>query len=410
MKKHLLILLLSFCAVVLYAQEENKPATPIVQFSGHVRFEAFTDSYESVEGRDGDVYLYPRRANFDANGVDLNKNFQYKMFSGQSRLRAKINGPEAFGAKINGMFEFDLLGLSTNFELTPRIRHLFMNANWGKTQLTLGYTWHPVFAIECYPTVLAMGAALPFNPLSRATQVKVTHKLTDHLIFVGGIFSHSDFRSSGLYTSQRDAGIPDIHGQLKYIDKKFAVGIIGGYRVIRPRIETDANVKTTKTLGSYDVAAFVKVVPVNNLTLKAYGIFGQNTSSYVMTGGFGATQNPALVDDYDYTNVETMAAWFEVSYKYNAWRYGVFAGYSENIGTSADAFYSVASYGRGLNIDNIVRVSPYITYTSGKVMLGLEYMYNSASYQDLATDSWTVTNTDPTVSNNRWQFSTKYTF
>jgi hypothetical protein len=302
------------------------------------------------------------------------------------------------------------MALSTNFELTPRIRHLFMNADWGKTQLLLGYSWHPVFAVECFPAVLSMGAGLPFTPFNRSTQAKVTHKLTDNLIIVAGLFSHSDFRSSGPAGMQRNTGTPDMHGQLKYVNKKIAAGVIGGYRILKPRLTTDNNVVTDTKIGAYDVAAFVKVNATDNLTVKLYGIYGQNMSTFTMIGGFGATQDPTTTDDYDYTNVETMTSWAELTYKYNAWRFGIFGGYSSNLGTTDDAYYSVASYGRGLNINDMIRVSPYVSYTSGKVMVGLEYMFTSATYQDIAADSWTATNTDDVVGNNRIQFSTKYTF
>lgn len=396
------LILMSFLAI---AQEEAEKKDPIVKFSGHIRFESFFDSHESTTSRDGDIYLYPKPAVENADGDDVAAYGQLNMISAQSRLRAKISGPNAFGAKVSGMAEVDFLGKTGGFEQTPRIRHMFMNLKWKTSALTLGQTWHPVFVTECFPQVLGMGAALPINPLSRAPQIKLTLDLSEEIKLVGAAISHLDMKVAGLPVAQQNAVIPDLHGQLKYVSGSLATGIVGGAKFLRPRILTN-NGEITKTLAtSFDVALFAKI-KANDLTLKGYFIYGQNLSNYVMIGGVGAAD---LNDDFEYSNIVGMSTWAELIYKINNVGIGVFGGYAANLGHSGDNYYSLG-LARGENIQNLIRVSPRITLTSGKVMFGLEYLLAGATYGALEADEYKFDSTDDMVINHRIHLSAKYTF
>jgi hypothetical protein len=415
MRKIYFVTLLLALAIVGNAQNEKteKKKEPVVKFSGHIRYEAYFDTYESVYTRDGNIYLFPKRVNFDAQNNDINQHNQLNMLAAQSRVRAKINGPDAFGAKISGMIEVDFLGKMggpvVDFVQTPRIRHMFVKMNWDKLQMIFGQTWHPVFVTECFPSVLGMGAAIPFNPLNRSPQIKATYKLNDNLKVEGALLSYVDFMGAGPRTAQQNAVMPDFHGSFKYINDNLAAGIVGGYRLLKPRLTTVNNIITDKTVGSYDVAGFVKV-KVSGFTIKAYGIYGQNLSPYVVFGGYGADANPTVVDDYGYSNINSMSVWGEVSYKLNSMNFGLFAGYAANLDASGD-YYELTSYSFGGNIDNALRISPRASYTSGKLTFGLEYMMTSATYFDLAGNGkYEAAATDDAVSNNRFYFSATYKF
>ncbi len=414
MRKIYFITLLLALASVVNAQDEKteKKKEPVVKFSGHIRYEAYFDSYMSVYSRNGDVYLYPKRVNF-VNGEDINKNGQLTMLAAQSRVRAKISGPDAFGAKVSGLVEVDFLGkmgAPIDFVQTPRIRHMFVKMSWDKLQLIFGQTWHPVFVTQCFPMVLGMGAALPYNPLNRSPQIKATYKLTDNLQVEGALLSYLDFRSKGPVNAQRDAGLPDFHGSFKYLSDNLATGVVGGYKVLKPRLETDNGNITDKTIGSFDVAAFAKY-KISKLTFKVYGIYGQNLTPYVSIGGYGAAQNPTSVDDYTYSNIVSMNLWSEIMYKVSGkFCAGLFAGYSDNLGTSENSYYDLG-YTLGGNIDKTYRISPRVAFMSGNFMFGLEYMLTSATYFDLAGNGkYEAANTDGAVSNNRFYFSATYKF
>jgi len=410
MNKLLSISLTLLLVNYVYSQEETpEKKEPIVTFSGHIRYEAYYDSYESVTSRDGDFYFYPVPQQLNANGDDIKKYSQFTMLSAQSRLRANIKGPDAFGSKINGLMEIDFLGKASGWEQTPRIRHMFMNLDWGKTQLLMGQSWHPIFVTECFPDVLSMGAGLPFNPLSRAPQIKITRQLTDEFEISGAALSHLDFVSSGPVSAQKNGVIPDFHGTIKYKSNDFIVGIISGYKLLKPRITTAANNMTSKKIGSFDVAGFGKIT-FTKLTLKAYGVYGGNLSAFTMIGGYGAANDPVTNDNYAYSNIMTMGVWGEAIYKIDAIQLGLFTGYSANLGSSKNDYYSLG-YARGEDIHNIFRVSPRVAYTSGKIQIGLEYMLTGATYMQLAANgSYDSASIYKPVLNNRIYFAAAYTF
>jgi hypothetical protein len=96
--------------------------------------------------------------------------------------------------------------------------------------------------------------------------------------------------------------------------------------------------------------------------------------------------------------------------------YGLFFGYQANLGSSEENFFLLVdkdnkpTHTRSANIDNILRVSPRISFTSGKLMFGIEYMMTTATYGSLKADTYEFdTESDPTM-NNRIHISAKYTF
>lgn len=422
--KRIFTFLLLFAVGFTFAQDKKDEIK--VNFSGFIKYNAYYDTYKSVHTRDGDIYLYPLRENLDDDNNDLNANPEFNMLTAQSRVRVKASGASAFGAKINSLIELDFYGINGSLVRTPRIRHAFVNMNWGSTQLLFGQTWHPTFAVECFPQVISMGAALPFNPLNRAPQVRLTHKLSDEIVGLVSLSSHGDMRTPGDANAQKNAVLPDIHGQIKYVTDNFTIGATAGYKLLKPRLsytDTLGNTHgTDKTIGSFDVAAFTKI-KMSDLTVKLYGIYGQNLGAYTMIGGYGAASatnidgNGADYDnDYDYVNINTMAIWGEIMYKIDNIGLGFFGGYSKNLGVKDDIYYRIGA-ARADNIDNILRISPRVTFTSGKMMFGVEYMMTSATYRDLAAGKFeTAKNAagkeliDDAVSNNRIMFTAKYSF
>ena len=410
MKKLFYVLTFVFASPNLFCQDEKQEMKePIIKLSGHIRYDAYFDTHESVAARDGDVYLYPTRQILNGDNEDIKGYNSLNMFAYETRLRAKISGPDAMGAKISGLVEIDFEGRANGHENSPRARHLFMNMDWGQTKLLIGQYWHPTFVTECFPEVIVAGAGAPFQPFNRSTQVALTHKLTDELEVSGAVLSHFDMESMAGSAAQNNAVLPDIHGNIKYKSGNLVTGIIAGYRLLKPRNYTAANAITTEKNGSFDVAAFGKLT-ANDFTFKLYGIYGQEMTPFVMIGGMGAAEDPTLVDDYSYGNINTYAVWSEIIYKLGAIDYGLFVGYTSNIGSSTDDFFMSTSFTRGADIDNIVRVSPRVTYTTGRVSFALEYMLTAATYMTLLGNKYEATQTDDAVINNRIAFAAQYTF
>src|SRR6056297_2163675 len=152
-KIYLLLAAIAFSGFVS-AQESN----PQINFSGFVGYELFYDTYESVDSRDGEVYLYPLPANLDVNDNDLNKNSQIEMLSLSSRIRLGATGFKALGGDVSGMIETDFLGTGQPYTRMLRLRHAIIKVNWESGELLMGQYWHPMFVTSCFPSTIAFGA------------------------------------------------------------------------------------------------------------------------------------------------------------------------------------------------------------------------------------------------------------
>lgn len=415
--RKLLLLFLSviFLPGILISQEtEQKPS---VTLSGFVRYELFFDTYESVDTRDGEVYLYPLRENLDINGDDINNNFQLNMLGLQARPRISAVGPNAFGAKVTGVLEGDFLGVSQADSRMLRLRHGFLKLNWEKSELMMGHTWHPMFVTECFPTTVSMGAGVPFHVLNRAPQVRYTASLGNTMSVMGALLIHGYHKSVGPADAQRNSGLPDTQFQFKFKTDNIFTSFTAGYKFLTPRLETIDGVKTNETIGSFNIAANTKL-SFDPVTIKVEGIYGQNLTHFIMIGGYGAAEDPTVVAnyDYEYTNINTMSVWSDVAFNLDFMEIGVFGGYSSNLGAKGD-YYSLG-YERGRDIKSIFRVSPRVVVKSGKVDFGLEYMLTGATYGDLDATApadplhpeYSFTDTDKPTINNRMIFSARYKF
>jgi hypothetical protein len=408
MRKLLLFVTVLFLPGILLSQETEEKIN--VTLSGYVRYEMFFDTYESADTRDGEVYLYPLRENPDINNNDLNQNFTMNMLGLQARPKIMATGAKAFGAKITGVIEGDFLGVSQADSRMLRLRHGYLNMKWDNVDLLLGHSWHPMFVPECFPATVSMGAGVPFHVLNRAPQARYTVKLGSSISLMGAMLIHGYHKSTGPGNAQRNSGLPDTQFQFKLKTDNVFASFTAGYKFLTPRLVTDSGVKTNETIGSFNVAANTKL-SFDPVTIKFEGIYGQNLTNFIMIGGYGATDNPLLVDDYSYTNINTVAFWSDIALNFDPIEVAIFAGYSSNLGASGD-YYSLTGYTRGEDIQSIFRVSPRVIVKSGKVDFGLEYMVTGAQYGDLETvnPEYSFTDTDKPTINNRMIFSARYKF
>lgn len=407
MKKLLLLFLpVMFLPALLIAQETEQPS---VTLSGFVRYEMFFDTYESVATRDGEVYLYPLRENLDVNGDDLNNNFKLNMLGLQARPTIKAVGPNAFGAKVTGVLEGDFLGVSQADSRMLRLRHGFLNLQWEKSALLMGHTWHPMFVPECFPATVSMGAGVPFHVLNRAPQARYTVKLGSSMSVMGALLVHGYHKSVGPGDAQRNSGLPDAQFQFKFKSENVFASFTAGYKWLTPRLVTGDTIKTNETIGSYNLAVNTKLL-FGPVTFKLEGIYGQNLTNYVMIGGYGAAENPLVVDDYSYTNINTMSVWSDLSYNSKSLEIAIFGGFSSNVNAS-DHYYSLG-YARGENIKSIYRISPRVVIKSGKVDFGIEYLMTAAKYGvvDSGDARYRFTEVDKYTKNGRMIFSARYKF
>jgi len=374
--KKLLLLLCTFSSL-LFSQTEKQSFG--ISFSGFVKTDIFYDTRQSVIIREGHFLLYPQNESLDINGNDVNDKSSLNMLSIQTRLNGKITGPDAIGAKTSGVIEGEFFGHSDADINGFRLRHAFVKLDWEKTSLLVGQTWHPMFIAEMFPGVVSFNTGVPFQPFSRNPQIRFTHSL-DKLKLIAVAASQRDFSSNGPngFTSiyLRNSVVPNIHAQVQYSGDDFFGGAGIDYKKITPRLVTTNNIKTDNSVSSLAFTGFVKIY-VEPVTFKFQGVYGGNLADQIMLGGYAVKSLDTLTGIEDYTVINCLSVWGEVSVGKNI-EYAVFAGYTKTLG--ADDNIVGAYYARGTNIENVFRVSPRVQFNFNSLRFSTELEYTSAGY------------------------------
>lgn len=135
------------------------------KFYGQVRGDLFYNSRANAEIVDGLFHLYPKDVALDADGKDLNASPNGSFYLLYSRLGIDVQGPKVGSAKTSLKLEADFRGSGSNWAVL-RIRHAYVNLDWGKSAVLIGQTWHPLFG-EVFPQMLNLSTGAPFQPFNR---------------------------------------------------------------------------------------------------------------------------------------------------------------------------------------------------------------------------------------------------
>lgn len=412
MKKLIICFALIIMAIIKAGAQEVDPGWGI-KFSGFVKTDIFYDTRQSGASnglREGHFYLYPDNIVLDVAGNDLNANPSFHILNIQSRLKGDISGPDAFGAKTSGVIEAEFFGTAETDINGFRLRHAFVKMDWTKTSLLIGQSWHPLFPAESFPGTISFNTGAPFTPFSRNPQVKVTRKLGTLSLSLTA-YSQRDFTSSGPDGGSnkylRNSVLPGTNFQLRIPVGEILTAWAGvDYKRLRPELRTTLNYETHATIGSYSAFATIKI-KTKTVTASLMGIYGQNASDLVMIGGYAVSQVVDLATmEKSYTNLNTGNIWIDLMTNGKKLTFGLFSGYSKNLGASQDIDGSV--YGRGTNIDHLFRVSPRATITEGRLSFAAELESTTATY-GMMQPTGKVINTK-NVSNLRILLSTIYKF
>ena len=375
MKKIFLILLL--ISTIICAQTD-KPAFGI-SLTGFIKTDLIFDSRQTVSFREGHFLLYPQNENFDLKENDINAKSNFNILSIQTRLNAKITGPDAFNAKTSGVIEGEFFGTADSDINGFRLRHAYLKMDWEKFSLLVGQTWHPMFITEMFPGVVSFNTGVPFQPFSRNPQVKLT--LTeDNLKFIIVAASQRDFTSNGpdgfSSTYLRNSVIPNLHAQIQYFGGEIFAGAGIDFKNITPRIVTTKKVKTDEAISSLSFTAFTRL-NLDPVTFKIQAVYGSNLADHLMLGGYAIKSLDTLSGFEEYTPLNCISIWGELSTGKEI-EYAVFVGYTKSLGAKDNI--SGSYFGRGTNIENVFRVSPRIQFNSGKTRISTELEYTSAGY------------------------------
>ncbi|MFA6129125.1 MAG: hypothetical protein WC699_17635 [Bacteroidales bacterium] len=412
MQKNLLILGFLFILNTVAKPQTASPAFGI-KLSGYIKTDVIYDTRQSCAAnglREGHFYLFPDNVVYDADSVDLNASPSFHILSIQSRLRGDITGPDAFGARTSGAIEAEFFGTSEADLNGFRLRHAFTRLDWLNTSLLIGQTWHPIFPTECFPGTISFNTGAPFTPFARNPQIRLTRKIGTVSAIVT-TYSERDFTGTGLDGSSnkylKNSGIPSINMQFRIPVIKTGLVFIGAdFKTIRPELKTTANYHTDENLVSF--SGFITVnVRTKPVTFTAMGAYIQNATDMLMIGGYAVSE---ILDAgkslKSYTNLNTFTSWFDITTNGKTFQAGLFGGYSKNLGANGPMIGP--SFGRGLNIDYLLRLSPRVMFTRGKTTFAGEIEATTAAYGTIQPNG-TVMNVKP-VTNVRLLVAAYYRF
>lgn len=407
----------SILGILLLLAVEAKPQTPApafgIKFSGFVKTDVIYDTRQSSAAnglREGHFYLFPDNPMYDADSMDINDSPSFHILSIQSRMKGDITGPDAFGAKTSGFIEAEFFGTSEADLNGFRLRQAFTKLDWPSTSLLIGQAWHPIFPTECFPGTISFNTGAPFTPFARNPQIRLTQKIGT-ISTILTTYSERDFAGTGIDGTSnkylRNSGIPGLNLQLRIPLAQAGLLFFGAdFKTIRPELKTTANYRTDENLRSLSGFATLNI-KTKALTFTAMGAYMQNATDMLMIGGYAVSEITDPVKALkSYTNLNTFSSWFDITTNGKTMQAGLFGGYSKNLGARSTIIGPV--FGRGTNIDYLLRVSPRILFISGKTTFAGELEATTAAYGTIQTDG-SVNDARP-VTNIRFLVAAYYKF
>lgn len=413
-KSIILFVIIAGLNTIAFGQDskEDKKNTKNYEIHGFIKTDFWYDTRKVADAREGIFNLFPLDKDLNSIGEDLNAvpSFNYSAIT--SRINFKYNGIKAFGANTYGFIEGGFSGASNDNVNTFRLRHAYLNMDWKKSSLLLGQYWHPMFVTAVFPRVASLNTGSPFQPFNRSPQIRFTRKFND-LKLIAAVLTQRDYVSKGpagkSYKYLSYSNIPNSHLQLQYSKKKSTAGIAVDHKILMPRIVTDSNFATNTSISSISYMAYYKWKS-ENFEIKTKAIWGENLTDNLLLGGYAVATIDNVNDYRTYTPTQHLFLWSNFTYtkrfkKFNLMP-GLFLGYAENFGTKENnvGIY----YGTGNNIDKLYRISPSITFMSGKTIFFLEWEHTEALYGKNIANGL-VKNTH-SVSNNRFLLTVLYLF
>ncbi len=410
MKKILTVLCVLF-STHSFSQDFLTSKSIKVELSGFVRNDFIFDSRRNVCACDHLLEFYPYKPVYDVNGKDINNQSNAHFLNTFSRFGSRFTGLEIGEIKISAYIEVDFTGYNETNGI--RLRHAYTNFSFSKSTLLFGRAWHPTFIEKVYPSVLNENTGLPFQVFNRSPQIRYTYHISQKLDFIAAAVYQFNYANMGpdgkTYAYQRNAVVPNLHGQLQFFNENITAGAAIDWKSIQPRTSTTGSLgtfKTTEQLNTWAALVYLKYAK-DKFEVKAKSMFGQNVSESLLPSGYAVVTRDYETGFETYTPLNHIYNWLNITYG-KKWRTGIFAGYLKNLGTSQpplDSFYGMAT-----DVDMIYKISPQIIFNHKNLMVGWELSMTTAAYGEIDyADSGKVTNTE-NVTNFRNMMSVAYNF
>jgi hypothetical protein len=365
-----LAILISLSAAPALAQSGD---TLAVRFGGFIKLDAFHDTRQVVSAREGTFLLYPRPIDRRPNGIpgqtfDYNDASTLNLTSFFSRVRADIVAPSALGARTSGAIEVDFLGTVNGLENVVRLRHAFLNLDWGAHALTAGQYWSPLFVPEVFPQTASFNLGVPIQPLAWFPQIRHTGRFGNVRTVTALTMQRDGFEDIAGRHTQQQAALPGAHFHVDYVDGRLLAGVGTYLRTVRPELHGER-------FTSGGASGYLRY-DFPGLTLRAQGLYGTNMADHVMLGGYVLTSD-------GYVPTQTASAWLNVTTTGRPITYGFFVGGTANLGLSRELEAGeavVSEFIRGGEVAHVIRVSPQVAYNSGRVRIALELEGTAAKH------------------------------
>lgn len=237
----------------------------------------------------------------------------------QTRLGMKLDGAKAGSARLSAVIEGDFfggfpsIGIGENMGVF-RIRLANARLDWERTAITIGQDWmvfapvNPVsMATAGNPQMAAAG-----NNWARIPQVRLEHKIGDHLTWQGAVLAPQtgDFAANAAFAIQPNSGaasnVPFFQSRLAFGDKAWfgtkktgSIAISAHYG--RSKVFTGtANVRND--IESVGIAVDWNLPLSDRLSLLGEAFFGRNL------GGFQAGIFQSYNNDFAYRRGTSLVA------------------------------------------------------------------------------------------------------
>lgn len=360
------------------------------KFYGQVRADLFYNTRTNSETVDGLFYMYPLDKLPDADGNDLNDQGNGNLYALYSRVGVDVAGPMLGKARTSAKVEVDFRGSGTSYSLF-RLRHAYFNLDWGTSALLVGQTWHPLYG-DVAPEILNLNMGAPFQPFSRAPQVR--YRFTrKHFQLTASAIWQSQYLSVGPASDKagetstsksqnfiKNSCVPEFYVGMDYRRPELIAGAGVHVSSIRPRTKSVVGSDTYKVderVTGVSAEAHLKYTHERFL-LSAKSVLGTNLTQTSTVGGYGITSVDPRTGEQTYTPLRTSATWLNVAYG-KTWRPALFFGYLKNLGASMEVSDVL---GTGTNLDQLLNATAELTYNRGNWKLGAEYSLCNAWYGD----------------------------
>lgn len=385
-KKYLLLAALVGMSAGAMAQKKGFS----YKFYGQVRADLFYNTRTNSETVDGLFYMYPLDKLPDADGNDLNDQGNGNLYALYSRVGVDVAGPMLGKARTSAKVEVDFRGSGTSYSLF-RLRHAYFNLDWGTSALLVGQTWHPLYG-DVTPEILNLNMGAPFQPFSRAPQVR--YRFTrKHFQLTASAIWQSQYLSVGPASDKagetstsksqnfiKNSCVPEFYVGMDYRRPELIAGAGVHVSSIRPRTKSVVGSDTYKVderVTGVSAEAHLKYTHERFL-LSAKSVLGTNLTQTSTVGGYGITSVDPRTGEQTYTPLRTSATWLNVAYG-KTWRPALFFGYLKNLGASTEVSDVL---GIGTNLDQLLNATAELTYNRGNWKLGAEYSLCNAWYGD----------------------------